>query len=74
MGTCIWCGKSAGFLRRKHRACQQLHDVNVLNMEHLVGEAATGQRSIFDVVSRLTALASEGWIDQRAEHSAAERG
>ena len=59
MGACIWCGKDAGFLRRKHRECQQLHDTNLLTIEHLIRDAIIDQSRMDDAISRLPALASK---------------
>ena len=40
MGDCSYCGKAAGFLRRKHGACASAHEQGLAEMRGLAAEAA----------------------------------
>ena len=40
MGTCRYCNQSAGFLRKQHRPCQDLHAQSMREMTQLAAQAA----------------------------------
>ena len=40
MGTCRYCGQNAGFLRKQHGHCRDLHAQGVQEMTQLVAEVA----------------------------------
>ena len=40
MGDCSYCGKAAGFLRRKHGACASAHEHGLAEMRSLAAAAA----------------------------------
>ena len=40
MGTCCYCNQSAGFLRRQHSQCRDLHAEGVQEMVQLAAQAA----------------------------------
>lgn len=45
MGTCIYCGKPAGFLRSKHRECEEKRKQGLVEMARLARNAALGEGS-----------------------------
>lgn len=45
MGNCVYCGKPAGFLRRKHHECAQKHDQGWAKMVYLATVAALGKEA-----------------------------
>ena len=60
MGDCSYCGEPAGFLRRKHGACESRHSKGVAQMRSLVAEAAGAAQ--FDqsaLRERLTTIGAE---------------
>lgn len=74
MGTCIWCGKKAGFLRHAHKTCEKIHRASVQAVSDVVVTAARGADDLDGAVSRVTALASQGWIDAPTLRSALMKG
>ena len=40
MGTCRYCGQNAGFLRRQHSPCRDLHTADIQEMTQLAAQAA----------------------------------
>ena len=40
MGTCRYCGQNAGFLRKQHRPCRDLHAAGFAEMTKLSAQAA----------------------------------
>ena len=40
MGTCRYCGQNAGFLRRQHGQCRDLHAAGIQEMTQLAAQAA----------------------------------
>ena len=59
MGTCRYCNQSAGFLRRQHPACRDLHAQGMMEMTQLAAQAA-GTASFNETALRntLQAIAS----------------
>ena len=41
MGTCRYCGQNAGFLRRRHGPCRDLHTAGIQEMLQLAAQAAS---------------------------------
>ena len=40
MGNCRYCGQNAGFLRKQHGQCRDLHKVGIQEMTQLAAQAA----------------------------------
>ena len=40
MAACRYCNQNAGFLRKQHRQCRDLHDQGILEMAQLAAQAA----------------------------------
>ena len=48
MGTCRYCNQSAGFLRKQHLLCRDLHSASIQEMNQLAAQTSdtpTGRRS-----------------------------
>ena len=41
MGTCRYCGQNAGFLRKQHGQCRDLHTTGIQEMTQLAAQAAS---------------------------------
>lgn len=53
MGNCRYCGQNAGFLRRQHGQCRDLHATGVREMTQLAAQAA-GSPSFSELALRQT--------------------
>ena len=53
MGTCRYCNQSAGFLRKQHGPCRDLHTAGILEMTQLAAQAA-GTSSFNETALRTT--------------------
>lgn len=65
MGTCIYCGKPAGFLRKKHRECAEKHDQGWASMIGLAKAAALGESPgspLDSLFSRMSEIAQASFI------------
>lgn len=60
MGQCIYCGKGAGFLRKRHQECEQKHNQAWDEMVALASDTALGQGDVGALESQLTEVAREG--------------
>ena len=64
MGNCKYCGESAGFLRRTHKECQNIHREGREEMVAMVAQAAAGpdfnENSLLD---NLSIIASRSYVD-----------
>ena len=77
MGDCRYCGKSAGFLRKEHKACADAHEEGLESIRKVCVEAALyvihvdrltdsvrsiGVSSFIDTsVAAMTAALARGW-------------
>ena len=65
MGTCVYCGKPAGFLRNKHRECAEKRDQGWAEMVSLAKAAALGESSessLEKISNRLAEIAKNSFI------------
>ena len=53
MGTCRYCGQNAGFLRRQHGQCRDLHEEGMQEMTQLAAQAA-GSPGFSEIALRQT--------------------
>ncbi|MBC7347859.1 MAG: hypothetical protein H5U00_10505 [Clostridia bacterium] len=61
MGTCVYCGKPAGFLRKKHRECAEKRNRGWAEMVGLAKATALGEGpegSLEDLTDRLAGIAN----------------
>ena len=70
MGQCIYCQESAGFLRRRHKACQATHDEGVARIVATVADAAIDPS---EAVSAIQTLASRHRVRDAHLEGAIER-
>ena len=64
MGTCRYCNQSAGFLRKQHGPCRDLHTAGIQEMTQLAAQAA-GTSSFNETALRTTLQAYTGDADFR---------
>jgi hypothetical protein len=62
MGICIYCGKPAGFLRKKHRECEEKRNKGMAEMVRLAKEAALGMHPIEGLSNELAGIAENSFI------------
>jgi hypothetical protein len=62
MGICIYCGKPAGFLRKKHRECEEKRNKGMAEMIRLAKEAALGMHPIEGLSNELAGIAENSFI------------
>ena len=75
MANCIHCGEQAGFLRRKHKRCENIHRQGVAEMAALAQEAASGPEFSADAVrQRLVEVAARSFAGEDHVVAAIERG
>jgi hypothetical protein len=61
LGSCIYCGESAGLLHKVHKQCRDNHDAGLSRIVSLVTEAAQGKGE--DILeTRLTTIVTENHI------------
>ena len=69
MGACQYCGQSAGFLRKQHGQCRDLHTAGIQEMTQLAAQAAsTGGFSETALRNTLQAIADPGPGHPRNRH------
>ena len=74
MGTCRYCGQNAGFLRKQHSPCRDLHTTGIQEMTQLAAQAASAhtfneaalQQSLSAIAQRSRAATGED-IDRALE-------
>ena len=59
MGTCKYCGQNAGFMRRQHGHCRDLHSTGIQEMTQLAVQAS-GSPGFSEVALRQTLRAIAG--------------
>ena len=75
MGSCVHCGRPAGFLRRKHRQCDSAHQSGVSEMTALAEAAAsTGAFDANALRQQLAAVAERAFAGEDHITAAIERG
>jgi hypothetical protein len=62
MGTCKYCGKPAGFLRKIHPECKQKNQAGWSQMIQLAQEAAQGKAQLNTLSKSLTQIASQSYV------------
>lgn len=75
MGSCKYCGEKAGFLRRSHRDCDNLHKAGRERMVALVAEAAgRPQFNEAALMGDLESIAAGAYIDEDGIRGAFAQG
>lgn len=62
MSTCIYCGKSAGFFRKKHANCEKIHLLGINEYVKLVNEAINTQQTESDIETQLNEIVESSFI------------
>ena len=74
-GTCRYCGQKAGFLRKQHSPCHDLHTAGIQEMTQLAAQAAAA-RAFNEAVLRqsLSAIANRSYATDEDIERALEEG
>jgi uncharacterized protein YutE (UPF0331/DUF86 family) len=62
MGKCLYCGKKAGFLRGKHKECEEKYLANKSSIFDLIESAIANKSKLEKLKSSVEKLANEGFI------------
>ena len=75
MGTCRYCGQNAGFLRKQHGQCRDLHTAGIREMTQIAAQAA-GSPEFNETVLRSTlrAIATRAGVTEDEVSSAISAG
>ena len=75
MGDCVYCGRRAGFLRRKHRDCDDAHRQGAAEMAALAKDAASsGEFNVAALRERMAEVAGRSFAEEEHVAAAIERG
>ncbi len=75
MGDCAYCGQRAGFLRRRHKDCHEVHVRGVAELERLARQAASAGGFSADALrTQLAAVAERSFAGEDHVTGAIERG
>lgn len=62
MGTCKYCGKSAGLFSSSHKECEQRHQEGVGNFDRLVADYFAGKVSTADLTAKVASLRRDYYL------------
>jgi len=62
MGLCKYCGEKAWFLKRKHKECSVLHDVNKRRIEKMIYFGFFGDEDMVEIRDKVINLAKKSYI------------
>ena len=63
MGDCRYCGKSAGFLRKEHKACADAHEEGLESIRKICVDAALHGVDVNGLPDRVRATGAAAYID-----------
>ena len=63
MGDCRYCGKSAGFLRKEHKACADAHEEGLESIQKVCVEAALHGVDVDRLADRVRAIGTKAYVD-----------
>jgi hypothetical protein len=64
MGTCVYCKKPAGFLRRKHKECKKKFETGIQEIKLLVKSYPSNNIDIEELKSQIRRIAEDSYIDE----------
>ncbi|HOG15300.1 MAG TPA: hypothetical protein PK674_01805 [Candidatus Absconditabacterales bacterium] len=62
MGLCKYCGEDAGFLKKKHKECSILHDVNKNRIGKMIYFGFFGDEDMTEIKEKVINLAKKSYI------------
>ncbi len=65
MANCVYCGKPAGFLRIRHKACKQKYLEHTAAINALIEQSFFSTGDMKTIKSKIEKLAKEGYISQK---------
>ena len=63
MGDCRYCGKSAGFLRKEHKACAEAREEGLESIRKMCVDAALYGVDVNGLPDRVRAIGAAAYID-----------
>jgi hypothetical protein len=66
MGNCIYCSKSAGFLRKTHKECKQKHDQGKSEIVSLVSKVGSEGGDLKHLESSIEQVAANSFVDSES--------
>ena len=63
MGDCRYCGKSAGFLRKEHKACAASHERGLESIRKVCVDAALYGVDVDRLTDRVRSIGASSFID-----------
>jgi len=66
MGSCIYCGKPAGFLRKTHKECKQKHFQGKSEIVSLVGKVGSEGGDLKHLESSIEKVAAYSFVDSES--------
>lgn len=66
MGNCIYCGKPAGFLKKIHKECKQIHEHGKSEIVSLIASVGYKGGDLQQLESQIRQVASSSYIDTLA--------
>ncbi|MCK9424601.1 MAG: hypothetical protein M0Q21_01025 [Ignavibacteriaceae bacterium] len=67
MAECIYCSKSAGFLRKKHKECEQVFNQGKQDINLLIESFITNDQEISVIANRISSIAVNSFITQEIQ-------
>lgn len=74
MGNCLYCGASAGLLRKVHEPCKQKHESATAEIEALVPREMGDHTILPTLLPSATTLAANGYVSASDRTAALSRG
>lgn len=74
MGNCIYCGKSAGFLKNSHKECEQKYLDAQRQISALIVTSTRDGRSMDWLDDAIQSAAQQGYVSQEAIHELVIKG
>jgi len=65
MGTCKYCGKPAGFFRKKHKECEQKYFAGVEKIKLLINSSLSNNDELKNINKKIKQIASESFISDQ---------
>ena len=74
MGQCIYCNESAGWFRKRHKACELLHKEATSDIATWTFQTATEGGSLRELAAKILARGQEGRVNDHARSTAIASG
>ncbi len=65
MGNCVFCGKPAGFLRKRHKECQKKFELGKSRIISLIESSVSNDMSLDTLKQKLRQVSNSHFIDEK---------